>query len=92
MVNCAHPTHFVSKLSGGDAWTSRIRGIRANASTLSHAELDACETLHEGDPADLAARYGELHRLLPHANVVGGCCGTDLRHVEQALDRWLAVS
>jgi S-methylmethionine-dependent homocysteine/selenocysteine methylase len=77
MINCAHPTHFLAALDG--PWVERIRGIRANASTLSHAELDEAETLDAGDPADLGARYAALP--LPHLNVVGGCCGTDHRHI-----------
>jgi S-methylmethionine-dependent homocysteine/selenocysteine methylase len=88
MVNCAHPTHFADALHG--PWTERLRGIRANASTKSHAELDESEELDEGDPAELGARYRELHELLPHANVVGGCCGTDHRHVAAIADAWLA--
>lgn len=77
MVNCAHPTHFAHALDG--PWTARVRGVRANASTLSHAELDEATELDAGDPEDLAARYAALG--LPHLNVVGGCCGTDIRHV-----------
>jgi S-methylmethionine-dependent homocysteine/selenocysteine methylase len=89
MVNCAHPTHFAGVLEG--EWTQRLRGIRANASTKSHAELDDSGELDEGYPAELAARYRELHELLPHANVVGGCCGTDHRHVAAIADAWLAT-
>jgi homocysteine S-methyltransferase len=81
MVNCAHPTHFTSVLEQGGAWLDRIEGIRANASTLSHAELDESEELDEGDPADLAERYDALRERLPRLNVVGGCCGTDHRHI-----------
>ena len=81
MINCAHPTHFAPTLAEGGAWTSRIRGIRANASRCSHAELDAMTELDEGDPAELAALYHELRLATPHLNVLGGCCGTDLRHI-----------
>jgi len=81
MINCAHPTHFDAVLDGGDAWASRIRGVRANASTRSHAELDEAEDLDDGDPQDLGARYGALRDKLPSLSVVGGCCGTDHRHV-----------
>ncbi|HZO95949.1 MAG TPA: homocysteine S-methyltransferase family protein [Gaiellaceae bacterium] len=81
MVNCAHPTHFEHVLAEGGAWLKRVRGLRANASTKSHAELDEAEELDEGDPADLAARYAALRRGLPRLSVLGGCCGTDHRHV-----------
>ena len=80
MVNCAHPEHFAAVLDGD--WAQRIRGIRANASRKSHAELDEAETLDTGDPADLAARYAKLRAKLPELELVGGCCGTDHRHIE----------
>ena len=67
--------------AGRRPWSERVRGLRANASTRSHAELDEATELDEGDPVDLAARYAELEVLLPRLNVVGGCCGTDHRHV-----------
>jgi homocysteine S-methyltransferase len=82
MVNCAHPTHFAGALAGDAAWLGRIGGVRANASSKSHAELDAATELDEGDPADLAREYAELKGRLPALGVLGGCCGTDHRHVE----------
>ncbi|HYD45886.1 MAG TPA: homocysteine S-methyltransferase family protein, partial [Phenylobacterium sp.] len=81
MINCAHPTHFEPALAAGEAWVERIRGVRANASTKSHAELDESETLDIGDIADLGRRYGALTRRFPRMRVLGGCCGTDHRHV-----------
>jgi S-methylmethionine-dependent homocysteine/selenocysteine methylase len=81
MVNCAHPTHFLEVLEPAP-WLERLRGVRANASKKSHAELDEAEELDEGDPRDLAARYLELGERLPNLTVVGGCCGTDHRHVD----------
>ena len=82
MVNCAHPTHFDGIFEPGTAWMARIGGLRANASCLSHAELDVMTELDIGDPADLARRYRDLVERFPHIRVIGGCCGTDLRHVE----------
>lgn len=82
MVNCAHPTHFAHLFADAAPWTSRVGGIRANASSLSHAELDEALELDRGDPDDLAAAYLELRALLPSLQVVGGCCGTDHHHVE----------
>ena len=81
MINCAHPTHFASTLDPEAEWTARIGGVRANASRCSHAELDAMTELDEGDPLELASEYLELRRRFPSINVLGGCCGTDLRHV-----------
>ena len=90
MINCAHPTHFEDALDGAGQWRERIRGLRANASTRSHAELDEAPELDEGDPADLGARYAALATNLPKLNVLGGCCGTDHRHVAQICDAWFA--
>jgi S-methylmethionine-dependent homocysteine/selenocysteine methylase len=88
MINCAHPTHFESVLETGAPWVERIRGLRANASTKSHAELDEATELDEGDPADLGARYTALRSRLPKLSVLGGCCGTDHRHVAEIRDAW----
>jgi S-methylmethionine-dependent homocysteine/selenocysteine methylase len=82
MVNCAHPTHFASVLQPGASWTTRIGGIRANASKLSHAELDESTELDAGDPVALAASYRELREQMPHLVVLGGCCGTNHRHID----------
>lgn len=89
-INCAHPTHFSDVLAKGGAWVERIRGLRANASTKSHAELDAATELDIGDPGDLAQRYRGLKGVLPGLNVLGGCCGTDWRHLRAVRDAWFA--
>jgi homocysteine S-methyltransferase len=88
MINCAHPIHFESALAAGGGWRERIRGLRANASRLSHAELDAAEELDAGDPGDLAARYVELRERLPELRILGGCCGTDVRHIAAIVSAW----
>lgn len=82
MLNCAHPDHFAHLLHTDAGWRARLRGLRANASRLSHAELDACTELDAGDPIELGVQYRGLRRQLPWLNVLGGCCGTDYRHVE----------
>jgi homocysteine S-methyltransferase len=81
MINCAHPTHFTDALARGEAWVQRIGGIRANASAKSHQELDESETLDIGDPADLGLRYRSLRNSYPTMHILGGCCGTDHRHL-----------
>jgi homocysteine S-methyltransferase len=81
MVNCAHPDHFRDAVSNAESWTTRIGGLRANASRLSHEELDQAEELDQGDPEEFGQLHVELARLLPELKVVGGCCGTDHRHV-----------
>jgi S-methylmethionine-dependent homocysteine/selenocysteine methylase len=83
MINCAHPTHFEHILAEGGQWLRRLRGVRANASHRSHAELNEAPDLDIGNPAELGAQYARLKRRLPHLNIMGGCCGTDHRHLEQ---------
>lgn len=83
MINCAHPTHFADTLNRGGGWLQRLRGLRANASCLSHAELDDSEELDEGNPQELGRQYAELLERFPQITVLGGCCGTDERHISQ---------
>ena len=83
MINCAHPTHFESRLMSGEAWVERIGGIRANASRCSHAELDGATELDDGNPAELGRQYRDIRARFRRINVLGGCCGTDHRHIEQ---------
>ena len=88
MINCAHPTHFEAVVSDAGTWRERIQGLRANASMLSHAELDVMTELDSGDPHDLADRYRRLRTPLSRLNVLGGCCGTDHRHVAAMCEAW----
>ncbi|TIO05278.1 homocysteine S-methyltransferase family protein [Mesorhizobium sp.] len=81
MINCAHPTHFMQALKKGERWLDRVYGVKANASAKSHAELDESETLDAGDPDDLGWRYSRLKASFPTMRILGGCCGTDHRHV-----------
>ena len=83
MINCAHPSHFDQVVEGDEPWVERIRGLRANASRMSHAELDVAPELDAGVPSDLGQEYAGLrNQQLKHLNVMGGCCGTDHRHIE----------
>jgi S-methylmethionine-dependent homocysteine/selenocysteine methylase len=85
MINCAHPTHFERVLSHDDdePWLDRIRGLRANASAKSHSELDQATELDDGNPVELGNQYGKLMNQLRHLRVLGGCCGTDHRHIQE---------
>jgi S-methylmethionine-dependent homocysteine/selenocysteine methylase len=87
MINCAHPTHFEDAIADG-GWRERIAGVRANASKMSHEELDAAEELDDGDPAELGADYRAMRSRLPRVNVLGGCCGTDDRHIAAMAAAW----
>jgi S-methylmethionine-dependent homocysteine/selenocysteine methylase len=90
MINCAHPTHFDAVLEASEPWQERIHGLRTNASTKSHAELDEATELDQGDPLDLSERHASLAPKLPRLNVLGGCCGTDHRHVRAICEAWPA--
>jgi S-methylmethionine-dependent homocysteine/selenocysteine methylase len=91
MINCAHPTHFERVLTTGEPWAERIRGLRANASRMSHAELNESPELDTGNPAELGLEYAQLKTRLRHLNVMGGCCGTDHRHIEQIASACLSL-
>jgi homocysteine S-methyltransferase len=88
MINCAHPSHFQQILQAGGNWVKRIKGIRANASTRSHQELDEADHLDIGDKQELAKGYQKLKLLLPNLNIIGGCCGTDHTHLENICGLW----
>lgn len=80
MINCAHPDHFGHVLTD-EAWMSRLKGVLANASRCSHAELDNAKTLDDGDPAELGSQLAAVHKRHPHITILGGCCGTDMHHM-----------
>ncbi len=86
MINCAHPDHFSGVLADG-RWMQRLRGVVTNASRCSHAELDESEELDDGDPEELGELVGALCKKFPHINVVGGCCGTDMRHLRRIVEQ-----
>lgn len=88
MVNCVHPSHLAPVLEAGGDWRERIGGLRVNASTKSHAELDGARELDQGDVGDLAAGCAAFRELLPGIRLLGGCCGTDERHVRAIVERW----
>jgi homocysteine S-methyltransferase len=83
MINCAHVDHFSEALEEDQAWSQRVRAVRANASRLSHAELDECEVLDDGDPQEFGQLNRALNERFPKLSIFGGCCGTDHRHIEE---------
>lgn len=87
LVNCAHPTHFAHVLRDGNPVWQRLRGLRANASRMSHAELDAATALDAGNPDEFALAYAALREEMPWLTILGGCCGTDHRHIEAVAER-----
>lgn len=92
MVNCAHPDHFEKVLEPGAEWTARIRGLRGNASKRSHAELDEADAFDDGSPTELGADYRRILEMHPHINVLGGCCGTDARHIAAIAEACVAAA
>ena len=80
---CAHPTHFDTAIATSEPWVKRLRGIRASASKLSHAELNEAPNLDDGNPRELGGQYADLLRQHPQMNVLGGCCGTSHRYIEE---------
>ncbi len=81
-VNCAHPDHIAKGLDGG-AWQASLAGIVANASRQSHTELDNAETLDDGSPVELGRQLADLRQSLSGIRILGGCCGTDPRHLRE---------
>ncbi|MBC7631370.1 homocysteine S-methyltransferase family protein [Aeromicrobium sp.] len=79
-INCAHPTHIARALTDED-WAARIVELRPNASNMTHEELDAMTELDAGDISLVVSSLDALRAKLPGLSVVGGCCGTDARHV-----------
>ncbi len=92
MINCAHPSHFAPILDPDAQWTGRIRAVRANGSRKSHAELDAATELDSGNPTAFGREHADLRSRFPHVTILGGCCGTDLRHIEQIATNCLGAS
>ncbi|HEV7562845.1 MAG TPA: homocysteine S-methyltransferase family protein [Solirubrobacterales bacterium] len=92
MINCAHPSHFAGVIDRGGPWLRRLGGIRANASRMSHEQLDDAEQLDDGDPVELALEYRAFEPRLPALRVLGGCCGTDSRHIAAICDACLPAS
>jgi S-methylmethionine-dependent homocysteine/selenocysteine methylase len=88
MINCAHPTHLAEAFTAGAPWIDRIRGLRANASSKSHAELNEATELDDGNPLELGNQCNALRARLGSLNVLGGCCGTDHRHVDAMFTVW----
>jgi S-methylmethionine-dependent homocysteine/selenocysteine methylase len=91
MINCAHPTHFMDALAETGAWRSRIRGLRPNASMMSHAELNEASELDAGAPVALGQQTREVKDSLNELTVIGGCCGTDHRHIEEMCKAFAAA-
>jgi S-methylmethionine-dependent homocysteine/selenocysteine methylase len=80
-LSCIHPTVAARALeaAGPDA-RARVRECKANASRLPTSELVQLDHLEGDDPDPFASAMWELHERFG-TNVLGGCCGTDDRHM-----------
>lgn len=86
LINCIHPKYVAPVLSeavkNNEQWLRRVGGVRGNASEKSHEELDCSTSLDEGDPKEWAKHMVDLLTIVPHMRVLGGCCGTDVKHID----------
>jgi len=87
LVNCVHADVLAEGLQAADAqgaWkvlSGRLLGIQANTSRLSPEALDGRGELDTEAPGDFAAALITLHRRYG-LKILGGCCGSDHRHLE----------
>ena len=82
-TNCAHPLEFEPALADDGPWTDRLRYIRPNAVKMEQVALCKLGHLEDGDPVELGQQMGEVARRFPLADILGGCCGTDERHLDE---------
>ncbi|MGF7162328.1 S-methylmethionine-dependent homocysteine/selenocysteine methylase [Rhodoligotrophos appendicifer] len=84
LIGCVHPTLFREAYQNGPSLTAavagRIAGLKANASTLPPDQLDRLDHLEAGLPQLFGEQMADLHRRYG-LTVLGGCCGTDHRHI-----------
>lgn len=85
MTNCVHPTVLRKAIENGENSTNlvkqRLRGIQANTSSKSPEELDGSAELVSEDITTLVEEMVYLHNN-HKIKVLGGCCGTDERHIQ----------
>ena len=91
MVNCVHPTGFAAGFAGQavafPALHGRVLGLQANTSRLTPEQLDELDHLDAGDaPEVFADAMLHAHRV-SGIRILGGCCGTDERHIRCIAER-----
>jgi S-methylmethionine-dependent homocysteine/selenocysteine methylase len=82
-TNCAHPVEFEPAFADAGSWFDRLRYIRPNAAKMDKIALCSLGHLEDGDPVELGGEMGEIARRFPRADILGGCCGTDERHLSE---------
>ena len=90
MVNCTHTSFFKSAMMhaahSSATVRKRIAGLFANTAALKPEELDNSEELVEEDPQTFGKSVAGLHTELG-MKILGGCCGTDDRHIDSLAKR-----
>jgi homocysteine S-methyltransferase len=85
MINCTHASVFRSamrnEINSSPLVRERVIGLLANTAALSPEELDASPELVEEAPETFGSAVSALHGELG-IKVLGGCCGTDQRHID----------
>lgn len=85
LINCTHASIFRSALlhehNSSPLVRQRIRGLLANTAALSPEELDGSDELHEEAPDLFGKNVAALREELG-MKILGGCCGSDERHIE----------
>ena len=80
-TNCSHPLEFEPAISETGVWTERLRYIRPNASRMEKIALCKLGHLEDGNPIELGQQMGDVAQRFPKMDILGGCCGTDERHL-----------
>lgn len=80
-TNCSHPMEFFPALDDAGPWLDRLRYFRPNAAMMDKLALCKLGHLEDGDPVELGGQMADLALRLPRADILGGCCGTDERHL-----------
>ena len=90
-TNCSHPLEFEPAIADAGPWLDRLRYIRPNAAKMDKIALCSLGHLEDGDPEELGEQMGDVVRRLPRADIIGGCCGTDERHLSEIARKVNAV-
>jgi len=84
MVNCTHPSFFLEAMEIEAAkrpeLQKRVIGLQANAAALAPEDLDDAPSAIADDAEAFAVQMIEVHRRFS-TKILGGCCGTDARHI-----------
>ena len=90
LANCTHASIFKTAIThdthSSSTARNRVAGLLANTAALEPEELNDSEELVEEDPQTFAQSMAALHRDLG-MKVLGGCCGTDDRHIDSLAKR-----